>query len=155
MRNVEDWDKVYRLYRVMQLYNGIFMSWMKHVSTLALLSTNCALIVLLYVTIRPSDLPFFVYIWFPIVAVLLQITTGWLFYDAVVTKRSVAEIVENLDSFKARMRMRPKYYAIMTRRLKSLRPPVITVGECAEVTLEVPVNIWDEVLNQLLFLLAP
>ena len=58
----------------------------------------CAVTVLLFVTFRPFGLPFLVYCWFPLVAVVVMLLLTWLIYDAVVVKRSTDEVLSRLQS---------------------------------------------------------
>ena len=80
----------------------------------------------------------------------------WLCYDAVVAKRAADEAMEKLRSRQApySQRLRRAEKRLVMRRARALQPVYIAFGEFAEVTLDVPVNIWDEVINQLLFLLS-
>ena len=80
----------------------------------------------------------------------------WLCYDAVVAKRSADETMEKLQSRTAPylQRLTPADKLFVMRRARALQPVYIAMGEYAEITLDVPVNIWDEVINQLLFLLS-
>ena len=39
-------------------------------------------------------------------------------------------------------------------RARALRPVVVKVGEFSECSFEVLMNIWDEIINQLVFLLT-
>ena len=157
MRNIEGWKRVYGLYRVTQVYNAILMDWLKYVISVLLFSLSCGIIILLYVTVRPSDLHFLIYIWYPIAAILLQVIVAWVVYDGFITKRSVTEVVGNLDAWRASrafMKMDARNKAIMTRRLKSLRPAFLMIGEFSDLSFDLVVNVWDEILNQLLFLLS-
>ena len=42
----------------------------------------------------------------------------------------------------------------MIMRAKALRPTVITVGNFTEFSMNVTVGVWDEMVNQLLFVLT-
>ena len=94
---MDDWMRLYRLRQIMQVKNVIAQDWGSTPALLILVCASCGVILLLYVTIRPSDLPFLVYIWFPIVAVLLMVVITWLCYDCVVIKRGARDVEESLD----------------------------------------------------------
>ena len=154
--NMVSWNKVYDLYRGMQVYNGIVMKWLKIMDVPALFGSCCGVTLLLYVTIRPSGLAALIYIWFPVVAVLLMVVVTWLCYDCVIIKRMAEEIAANLQmATKRRFLSNDKLIQKhCIRRVKSLRPVYLVVGDFSEMTLEFPMNMWDEVFNQLVFLLS-
>ena len=89
-------------------------------------------------------------------AVVSVLTITWLFYDAVVTKREADEVLTNLQSRTA------GYYRKLGRvekrellkRSRAIQPVYLGIGQFTEMTLGVAMNLWDEVINQLLFLLS-
>lgn len=85
-----------------------------------------------------------------------MVTITWLAYDCVSIKRAVEDIGWNLELGLNRWQFRDmetRKKTVYSRMLKSLRPATLRLGSFTEATLEVPFNVWDEVLNQLLFLL--
>ena len=80
----------------------------------------------------------------------------WLCYDAVVAKRAADQVMEKLQSRQAPyfQRFSRAEKLLVMKRARALQPVYLAMGEFAEVTLDVPVSIWDEVINQLLFLLS-
>ena len=94
----ESWLEAERHYRQLRLYNTIYMNWAKSMNVPTLFSWSAGIVLLLYVTFRPSGLPFLVYIWFPPVAVVSMFIITWLCYDAVVAKRVADEAMEKLQS---------------------------------------------------------
>ena len=97
-----------------------------------------------------------VYCWFPLVAVAMIIIVTWLLYDAVSIKRSADAALANLQS-----RMTACYQRLQraektefVRTARALQPIRLAIGEFTNITLDVVTTIWEEVINQLLFLLS-
>ena len=154
--DLESWLEAERHYRQLRLYNTIFMNWAKSMNVPTLFSWSSGIVLLFYVTFRPSGLPFLVYIWFPPVAVVSMFIITFLCYDAVVAKRVADEAMEKLESRTASYfhRLPPAEKLFVTKRARALQPVYLALGEFAEITLDVPINVWDEVINQVLFLLS-
>ena len=156
IRNLESWMKAERKYRRMRLYNTLYMNWIKFMVVWSLFCWIAGITFLLYVTFGPSGLLFLVFIGCPASAEVSMVIVTWLCYDAVVAKRAADEAMESLRS-----RVAPYFQRLtqaekleVMKRAQALRPVYIAVWEFAEFTLDVPVNLWDEVINQLLFLLS-
>ena len=154
---MNDWKRVYRLRRIMQVYNVILVDLTSSIVLMGVVGGVCGIIVVFYVTIRPSGLPWFIYIWFPVVGALTMVLIAWISYDGVVVKATVENVDGNLhsglDSWRFRA-LQARRRTVYTRMLKSLRPASLRLGPFGELTLDVPVNAWDEIMNQLLFLLS-
>ena len=150
------WEDVEFLYRSMKLYNGVLMIWLEQIITPLLFSVCAGITILLYVTFRPSGLPFFVYLWFPLVAFVGMGVISWLMYDTVMVKRAAEQVAGTLQSRSAPFHRRLSLFQRkeLIRRARALRPVHLSLGNFSEVSLEVLANMWDEVLNQLLFLLS-
>ena len=148
--------QVEKLSRCMKLYNVILMNWFRTEIVPPIFSVSVCTIACLYVTCRPSGLPFIIYCVFPVAAVVALFGVFRICFDAVVAKRTCDEVLGKLQSA-ARVgfpRLQPAQKKEMMRRAKALQPARIAMGDFAEITLEVYVSIWDEILNQLLFLLS-
>ena len=145
-----------RLYKCVRLYNTMYLNWMRYLLAPAIFLWCAAITVLLYVTFRPSGLPLLVYYWFPLVALVSVFIITWLFYDAVGTKRGADEVLANLQSRTAGYyrRLGPAQKRELLRRSRAIQPVYLDIGQFTEISLEVPMNLWDEVINQLLFLLS-
>ena len=156
MRDKRTWMKVEGFYRCVKLYNVIFRNWSGSVIVLAIFSGSACITAALYMTCRPSGLPVFIYCVFPIAAMAALFAIYRICYDAVMAKRTGDEVLGNLQS-----RTAGYFYGLelaekkeMMRRAKALQPVRIAMGGFAEITMEITVGIWDEILNQLLFLLS-
>ena len=155
--DAESWTKVKRLYNCIRLHNIMYLNWMRYMMAPVIFLWAGAVTILLYITFRPSGLHMLVYCWFPLVAVVSTFLVTWQFYDAVVTKRSTDEVLSKLQS------RTTGYYRTLferaerkefVRRCRAVQPVGLVIGEFADFTLEVAMNIWEEVFNQLLFLLS-
>ena len=94
----DSWGTVEGSYNCLRLHSIIFLSWMRYAVPPTIFFVACAVTVLLFVTFRPFGLPFLVYCWFPLVAVVVMLLLTWLIYDAVVVKRSTDEVLSRLQS---------------------------------------------------------
>ena len=154
--NLEMWLQAEHAYRSMRLYNVVYMNWIRTMVVPTLFALCSGVTILLYITFRPSGLPILVYCWFPVVAITVLFSVTWVCYDAVVIKRKADEAMGKLQ-LKAASLLRGRQLSHkkeLIRRARALQPAYMAVGQFTEFTLEVPMNMWDEVLNQLLFLLS-
>ena len=97
-----------------------------------------------------------VYCWFPLVAVGAIIVVTTVLYDAVSAKRSADLVLANIQSRtsgcyqKLGRAGKPEF----VKRARALQPLLFFIGVFTEITLDVVVSMWEEVFNQLLFLLS-
>ena len=157
IKSLKDWEKVYIIYRSMKVYNNIVMNELKTMAVMIPFGSCCGVILTLYVTIRPHDLHILVYVCFPIVAIDVMVLVTWLVFDAVKAKGAANEVIENLRFGMNRHFMRyegPYEKKLCACRLTSLRPVSLGIGDFSEASVNVPMNVWDEVFTQLVFLLS-
>ena len=156
MTSLENWNRAATLYRCMRIYNTIFMNWMRVYAPPVIFSLCSGVVILLFPTARPSDLPFFIYIWLPVLAVLVILVLGQVWVDAVMARRNGDEVIANLQSrssaFYQSLPLSEQRLLIRTSR--AFRAVEISIGEFAENTIESFVATLDEILNQFLFLLS-
>ena len=126
-----------------------------HFSNLTNLSA--AAILCLYIPLRHQEIPALLRLSFPLVGIIVLIICFWWSYDVVLLIRASEEVLEKLKSFDHNWRengisdiQRLRYL----KRAKACRPVNIPIGTFGEFSLDVPVIMWDEILNQLLFLLS-
>ena len=132
------------------------MSWAEKILSPVLLVACSGIILALYITVRPLGFPWFVYMWCPLVAIVGIFIISWIFYDIVMIKRAAEEVVGRLQS---RSEWMCRSLALdqrkeLRRRAGTLRPIHLSLWNFADASFEVLANVWDEVLNQLLFLLS-
>ena len=80
----------------------------------------------------------------------------WLCYDIVLITRESEYIKAQLWSYEAPYaRLMPKSeMTCAMKRAKALRVIEIPVGNFSDISIDLPIAIWDEILNQVLFLLS-
>lgn len=146
------------LYGMMEVYTKIFQSWFKIMMPLCLLSSSCAILVQLYITVRHVNIPLIIYAIFPTAAVTIMTIVFILSYDVVTVGRiAESKLVElqNPDSeHLVRLFASRKMRSDAVKRARAMRPITLSLGGFAEFSLSVPVYMWEEILNQLVFLLT-
>lgn len=157
IKDGRSWLEVYMMYRTMQVYNAVLTNWLKVVGVLVPFGGCCGVIVTLYVTLRPSNIPIIIYPCFPLVAFMTMSIVTALMMNAIATKGKTEEALSNLQQaiyiqYMRNFDVNQKKICLM--RLKSLRPVTLKIGEYAEASSGVVMNVWDEVFNQLLLLLS-
>ena len=122
-----------------------------------LVNLSAGAILCLYIPIRHHEVPALLRLCFLLVAAIILGVTFWWSYDVVLLTRASEEVLEKLKSFDKNWRehgvsdlQRLRYL----KRAKACRPVDIPIGIFGEFSLDVPVIMWDEILNQLLFLLS-
>ena len=156
MTDLDNWRKVAKMYVCMRLCNMLFMNWLYYVLGPIITGMSAGIVVLLYTTVRPSGLPSFIYYGVPFLCVGTLFILSWLWYDVVTMKREGDEVVETLQmrSHSFLRELEPTQRKYLSRKARALRPPYLTIGQFADMTLEGLVGVWDEILNQFLFLLS-
>ena len=153
---MEDRAYVEKFYISLELHNNIFCRYVKFMIMPAIFGISCAVIVTIYVSIRHTELPFYFYIFFPYTGVTLMFLVFWFSYDAVCIRRHSEEVLNRLLDYEAehlRGMTKGERMNVM-KRARALRAINFPMGSFAEFSLNVPINIWEEVLNQLVFLLS-
>ena len=151
------WEKVEKAYKYLNIVSGILMNYMKNMIAPILFVASGGVVALLYVTIRPSGLHVLIYCWFPLAGVSVMGIVLWTCYDFVIVKRLADEVLGRLQDVKCQRfyrQLEKGRQMEMLRRGRALRPLSLRVGEYADFSFTVTYNIWDEILNQLLFLLS-
>ena len=141
----------------MLVFNQVLVRWMKTFVPTSIFGLSCCFVVVMFVTIRDTELPTLIYGSFPILGSFFMGIIFWLSYDAMMAKRGSEEILANLQSAAY------KYYLqeldtqdrkVFLKRTKALRPASFPIGSCGEVSFELPVTVWEESVDQLLVLLS-
>ena len=148
--------KVERLYICYELFNKISYNWLKFMLPPTIFSVSLTVIVTTFVSIRYTELPFMYYIFFANTALTLMLIIFWLCYDALLITRDSEEVMSQLLSFEVPyLRSTPKAGRIrIMKRAKAMRIVEYPVGEFADFSISLPIVLWEEILNQLLFLLS-
>lgn len=154
--DMEGWTKVEKIYRSMRIYNVLFMNCMQMVIGPFICTASAALLLMLYVCVRPSGLPLLIHASIPFLTFVSLVTFSWLWYDVVLVKRSGQEILDSLQSKSHRFlwSLGPTERVYVFQRARALRPVSLTIGQFSDATLRGLVGLLDEIVNQLLFCLS-
>ena len=147
---------VERLYSYLLHHNRVVQTWMKFMLPPTLSAVSVAVIVSTFVSIRYTDLPLLLYIIFPYTAFTLMLVIFWMCYDTVLVVRASEDVMGRLLSHNA-IYLRPLSRAErikVLKRAKAMKVLEFPIGEFSEFSLTLPVNIWDEIINQVVFLLS-
>ena len=145
-----------RLYICWELYNRICCVWVKFMLPPTLFSVSLTIIVTAFISIRYTELPFMYYIFFANTAFTLLLIIFWISYDEVLITRDSEDVLGQLWSYEVPyLRSMPKRERTkIMKRSKAMRIIDFPIGEFADLTINFPVAVWDEILNQVLFLLS-
>ena len=156
MNDMESRAVVERLYICLQYHFRVYIVWIKFQLPPTILSVSVAVIITAFVSIRYTDLPLILYIFYPNTASNIMLIVFWLCYDGVRLVRASEEIIGRLQSESAGY-LRPLTRAgrsQVLKRAKVMKELEFPLGEFSEVTLNLPIAMWEEILNQVLFLLS-
>ena len=145
-----------QLYVCGQVYNKILDVWYKLVVPPAFLNGGLAIVLTWYLTIRHTDVPLYIYCLFPYIGALFTFMLFDMCYDGILVIRASEDSLTKLRSAEKQYFLRMPIHERMAtmKRAKALRPAYFSVGSFTEFTMDVPVGVWDEIVNQLLFLLT-
>ena len=153
--------KLERLYRIGQVYNHILDTYYKFMVPPALLNAGATIVFSSYVTARHTELPLYIYWMFPYISVSYSLITFDLCYDGILTIRASEG---SLGLLRSKEKQYFRGLSVEERRFRNktamaLRPVFFNVGDFADYDdsrrlMELPITVWDEMLNQLLFLLT-
>ena len=118
--------------------------------------SHLTMIVTTFVSIRYTELPIYYYVVFPNTAFTLMLIIFWLSYDGVLFTRASEDILSTLLSYEAPyVRQMPRAVRVQVmKRARAMRVIEFPIGEFADFSINLPITIWEEVLNQVLFLLS-
>ena len=114
-------------------------------------------ILCLYIPIRHHEVPALLRLCFLLVGAIILGVAFWWSYDVVLLMRASEEVLENLKAFDENWRKKgisDVQRLRFLKRAKACRPAAIPIGTFGEFSLDVPVIMWDVILNQLLLLLS-
>ena len=132
------------------------MNWLYYVLPPVILGVGSGIVLLLYLSANPKGIPPFLHYGVPLIAFGTLLTMSWLWYDIVFIQRESDEAMENLrtKTHKFLWDLEPCQRKYLFRSGRALRPVGITIGQFADMTFEGLVGVWEEILNQFLFLLS-
>ena len=155
--NMQEREELEFLYIVLEVQTKIFRRWGTIFVFPALVNFGCGAILCLYIPIKYTEVPTIFNFCFLFVAAVILGVVFWLSFDTVLVIRGTEELLgklRTLDRAGRERRVTDLTQLRFLKRAKACRPLEIPVGSFGEFSLEVPVIMGDEILNQLLFLLS-
>ena len=145
-----------RLYVCGQVYNTVLDIFYKLVVPPSLFKAGSAIVIAWYLTMRHIDMPWYIYSWFPYIGALFTVMTFALCYDGILVTRASEASLTTLRSTEMQyfLRLPIQERRAMIRRAKALRAAFFSVGNFTEFNIDVPISTWEEIVNQLFFLLT-
>ena len=142
-------------YRVLH-HNRVVQTWMKFMLSPTLSGVSLAVIITTFVSIRYTELPLIFYIFYHNTAFNLMLIIFWMCYDTVLVVRASEDVMGQLLAHDvAYLRHMPRAQRIQAlKRAKGMKVLEFPIGDFSEFSLNLPVNVWDEILNQVVFLLT-
>ena len=121
------------------------MNFLWYILGPVILSIAAAIVILLYLTVRPSGLPPFIHYWLPFLAFGAIVVLSWLWYDVVTLKREAGDVKENLQArtHKFLRDLEPHQWQYLSRRARALSSIRITIGQFSDITCEGLAGVWD------------
>ena len=144
------------MYVSMRLCNVLFMNWLYYFLGPIIAGICSGVVLLLYICVRQSGLPPALHYCMPFLAVGTIMALSWLWYDGVTMKREADEVKASLQSRSHNFlwKLEPGERQHLFHKARALKPLYLTIGQFSNITLEGLVGVWDEVVNQLMFLLS-
>ena len=155
--NPERRKKAEQLYICITLFNRVFRVWCRFMIVPTLIGLTLCIIYTLYLTIRYTELPFLLYMVISTAGVTVLLIIFWVSYDVVLVKRTAEGIISKLSSHDGapylKWMTRQERVAVV-KRTTAMKVLEFPIGDFAEFSLGLPVLVWEEVLNQVLFMLS-
>lgn len=138
------WEEVEKGYQSLFIFSAILANYMKYMTAPIISNVSAGVVVLLFVTIRPSGLHMMVYCWFPLAGMAIMSALLWITYDAVIVNRLADEVLGGLNGMRCQRffgQLQKQRQMEMLRRGRALRPVSVRIGEFAELSFAVPYNL--------------
>ena len=156
VRSIDDRLNLRHQYVKLQVHVTITNNWLMFMIVPTIVSVASGIIVCFYITIRHTELPIYSYAIYTYTGVNLSGLLFWRAYELIMTIRASEAIVSTLSSTTEQYYQEsPAKQKLYIRKLiRPTRAIFFRIGIFMDFSLDVPVGIWDEILNQLLFLLT-
>ena len=145
------------LYVTLEVQTKIYHPWVFILLFPLLVNFGLAVIICLYIPLGRPEVPAWLSFCFLFVAAVILGVIFWAAYDIVSLSRGSEEVLGKLKTFNEGWRengITDLQRIRFLKRAKACRPIEVPIGGFGEMSLDVPVIMWDEILNQLLFLLS-
>ena len=148
--------KVEYLFICLELHSRIGYIWMKNVLPPAIFSVSLGIIICMFVSIRHTELPIYLYLVFPYVGITDFLIIFWMSYDIVLITRDFEYIrgqflCHDAPYLVQKTKWDRKHVMMRARAMRVVEFPL---GDFADFSFNLPIAVWDEVVNQVLFLLS-
>ena len=160
MDNKNSREVLWEKYVQLQVFHQLCLIWVKVMTPTNVASITCSIIVCLYATIRHNDVPPFLIPVFSYVGITLFGIVFWVCVQIIdVSKASEALIgtltVISVDTGNENGISDPqKLKKYIVKKGKATRPMKFRFGDFMDISINVPIGVWEEILNQVLFLLS-
>ena len=149
-------EKVERLYMYLQIYHRLHCAWWNWTLPGTCFSLSATAVLAMYVGLRHTELPWYLYwiFWFAGFGVMLQVFGGA--HDIMSSKDDSEDLVEKLQSSASEdiQGLSLEDRRRIMKRSKAITSLQFPISGFTYYTWSVPLGCWDEILNQLLFLLS-
>ena len=139
------------LYAVLQIHNRYLYRWIQICAFPLLMTVGGGVVLCLYIPIKHPEIPAILSGSFLLVGMVTQGVVFWTSYDIVQVIRASEQVMGQLQSISSQCK-ELEYLRFFTKRAKSLWPVSLPIGSFGKFSIEVPIIMWDEIFNQLLFL---
>ena len=119
-------------------------------------STSSSIIIAIFVTVRYTEIPILIYkgaalIWFSFVIISI-----WFEFEVLTVIRSLEDIVQMLNNIDQPyfLQLPIKLRLYLSKSGKATRPAIFNIGDFTYYSIGVVKSMWDEIINQLIFLLT-
>ena len=149
-------ERVLRRFLYLQIYHRLHCAWWNWTLPSTTFAKSATVVVALYVGLRITELPWYLYwiYWLAGFGLLLQIFGNG--YNIVCAKEDSDDVVEKLQSPASvdleALSVEGKKKIL--KRSKAIHGLKFRIASFAEYSWAVPLAAWDEILNQLFFLLS-
>ena len=157
MSRTEERREVECLYVTLEVQMKIYLYWAFVIMFPFLFNMGVGAIICLYIPLGLPESPAWLSFCFLFLAAVILGVVFWMAYDMVLVARASEEVLRRIKSFNEHWRengISDLQRLGLLKRAKAMRPIGVPIGEFGEMSLDVPVIMWDEILNQLLFLLS-
>ena len=135
------------------MYTKVVNVWFKFIAPNGLVNVGLAIVMGAYVSIRHTELPPLLYAYFPCATAVMAGVFFGLCYEGILIIRASEDTLGRFRSLENTATSQSERLAV-SRRVKALRPAIFNVGDFTEFNMGVPIGVWDEIINQLVFLLT-
>ena len=155
--DLESREEVERMFVCWQLCEKMARPWLKPHSVSIIVSVGCAATIYIFMAVKYTNLPTLLYSAVAIMGPGFLLLLAVRMYDCVIASQlSGGVLVDQLMNLTAPgLRNLPrKMQQELMKKSKAMRPIAFAVGSFTDVQYTVMMAIWEEVLNQVLFLLS-